>query len=713
MMKKILPKFFLVVLAAVPLALSAQMSDLIFSEYGEGTDNNKYLELYNGTGADLDLSNYVLWKIINEGDWYERAYHLEGILPHGHTFTVVNYKADSLLAIRRDTVGPVIDVGGSDFTFMVANGNEAFAIAKILAPGDTAIIDVIGEESGDVVPGNWQVAGVADAGAEHTWVRKKTVSGPNANWASSAGTSAEDSEWIVYPANYWKNVGWHGEINSAPATDLFISEICEGTDNNKALEIYNGTWEDVDLSNYVLWKIINEGNWYERAYHLEGILPHGKAFTVVNYKADSAMAIRRDTVGPVIDVGGSDFTFMVTNGNEAFALAKILAPGDTAIIDVFGEESGDVAPDNWTVAGVAGAGAEHTLVRKSSVCGPNADWASSAGTNEEDSEWVIYPQNYWKNLRKHSMYCGSLTQYSDVSFAVDMNQQAVAAEGVHIAGSFQGWDPAATPMEDPDTDGIWTVTLSLEQNQVYEYKFVNGNVWGTDESVPPECAQNNNRYVEVVESDIQLDTVCFASCGPCSGVFNVTFRVDMSQQTEAAEGVHIAGSFQGWDPSATLMDDSDGDHVWEITLELGGNSSYQYKFVNGNAWGFDESVPAECARDNNRYIDVVTSDVVTEAFCFGECGPCIPGGFTDPEMDRLFSVYPNPSDGQFEVSCFMPDQDTYRVRLYSAIGQMVQDREVVFHAGENSMMFNVDQKGVFFIEITGDHGKVYRKILVR
>ena len=29
---------------------------LFFSEYGEGSSNNKYLEIYNGTGSDVDLS---------------------------------------------------------------------------------------------------------------------------------------------------------------------------------------------------------------------------------------------------------------------------------------------------------------------------------------------------------------------------------------------------------------------------------------------------------------------------------------------------------------------------------------------------------------------------------------------------------------------------------------------------------------------------------
>lgn len=39
-------------------------SDLFISEYSEGSSYNKYIELFNGTGYDLDLSNYVL-KLFN------------------------------------------------------------------------------------------------------------------------------------------------------------------------------------------------------------------------------------------------------------------------------------------------------------------------------------------------------------------------------------------------------------------------------------------------------------------------------------------------------------------------------------------------------------------------------------------------------------------------------------------------------------------------
>jgi len=711
-MKRNLQKILMAALLAIPLGLSAQMTDLIISEYGEGAGNNDYLELYNGTGADVDLSQYFLWKIINDGNWWERDFHLDGILPHGHTLNIVKYSADSALLVHVDTTGPVAGLNGSDFTFIVSNGNEAFALAKVLAPGDTVIIDKVGEESGDVEPLEWDVAGVVGATKEHTLVRKPTVKGPNSDWASSAGTNEEDSEWIVKPHNYWANLGFHTEYNSKPASDLFFSEYGD-LGNNDYLEIYNGTGADVDLSGYFVWKIINDGYWYERGFQLDGIMPSGKSYTVISYKADSLLLIKRDTLGPVIGVAGSDFTFMVTNGNEAFALAKLIAPGDTLIIDKIGDESGDVEPAAWDVAGVVAGAKDHTLVRKSTVGGPNPDWAGSAGTSEEDSEWIVYPGGTWSNVTKHSMYLGSLIPSVNVTFSVDMSQEEVAAEGVHLTGSFQGWDPSATAMDDSDADGVYTATVALEVNKTYEYKFVNGDEFGEDETVPSECAQNNNRSVIVAESDMVLDPVCYASCTECAGEYNVTFRVDMSEQLVSEDGVHLAGDFQGWDPASTLMEDADEDGIYEVTVVLGGNTSYQYKFVNGTIWGFDEIVPEACAVESNRSLSLGIGDTTLMAYCFGSCTTCTNDGIEGAQQDRVIGIYPNPSTGQFELSLDMNQAGETSIRIYSASGQLIRSRDLSISVGQLREAFILDEKGIYFLEVYSGQTLSCRKIVIQ
>ena len=56
----------------------------------------------------------------------------------------------------------------------------------------------------------------------------------------------------------------------------------------------------------------------------------------------------------------------------------------------------------WDVAGVEEATENHTLVRKSSVLEHNAgDWSMSAGTNSDNSEWIVLDMDDWTNLGYH------------------------------------------------------------------------------------------------------------------------------------------------------------------------------------------------------------------------------------------------------------------------------------------------------------------------
>ncbi|NQX91258.1 MAG: hypothetical protein HRT74_03840, partial [Flavobacteriales bacterium] len=223
-----------------------------------------------------------------------------------------------------------------------------------------------------------------------------------------------------------------------------------------------------------------------------------------------------------------------------------------------------------------------------------------------------------------------VTPTVDVTFQVDMSEQTVDPAGVHLAGSFQGWQADGTPMADQG-NGIWSVTLPLAQNSNFEYKFINGNSFGQDEMNMTGCSQNNNRFEETGTSNQTLDVVCFDSCTICSPTtVNVTFQVDMSQENVSVDGVHLAGSFQGWQPDGTPMVDQ-GNGVWAVTVALAENSNFEYKYINGNVFGPDESVPGECAQNNNRFLNTTDQDETLSVVCFQSCAPCVPeGGCTDP-----------------------------------------------------------------------------------
>jgi hypothetical protein len=67
---------------------------------------------------------------------------------------------------------------------------------------------------------------------------------------------------------------------------------------------------------------------------------------------------------------------------------------------------------------------------------------------------------------------------AEVKFSLKINDNK--AHTVAIAGDFNGWDPRANLLEDPEGDGIWTGTLKLEPGR-YEYMFVlDGKKWFPD-----------------------------------------------------------------------------------------------------------------------------------------------------------------------------------------------------------------------------------------
>ena len=70
------------------------------------------------------------------------------------------------------------------------------------------MIDAVGNPSED--PGSgWEVAGVANGTGEHTLIRKSSITEGNTDWSASAGSSSNDSEWIVEEQNYFLNIGVH------------------------------------------------------------------------------------------------------------------------------------------------------------------------------------------------------------------------------------------------------------------------------------------------------------------------------------------------------------------------------------------------------------------------------------------------------------------------------------------------------------------------
>ena len=171
--------------------------DLFFSEYIEGSSYNKALEIYNPTDSPVDLSNYQLWQIANGGNWAEYTIDISGQLSPGDVFVICHDDADPSMTAQADFL-----------VTLYHNGDDAQGLAKNDGSGNFVLIDVIGE-SGDDPGSGWDVAGVTNGTKEHTLVRMPNVSQGNTDWDSSAGTTASNSEWLVYPQNTFDYLGSH------------------------------------------------------------------------------------------------------------------------------------------------------------------------------------------------------------------------------------------------------------------------------------------------------------------------------------------------------------------------------------------------------------------------------------------------------------------------------------------------------------------------
>ena len=79
---------------------------------------------------------------------------------------------------------------------------------------------------------------------------------------------------------------------------------------------------------------------------------------------------------------------------------------------------------------------------------------------------------------------------------------------------------------------------------------------------------------------------CQASDTIVVNTVDITFQVNLSTQpVNTSKGVHLAGNFNGWQPDSTAMTDANGDGIYTVTVGLvAGDSTIQYKFINGDSW---------------------------------------------------------------------------------------------------------------------------------
>ncbi len=149
--------------ATITCANNTYFSDLIISEYVEGSSNNKYLEIWNNTGATVDLSNYRIDIYFNGNTSPGNPVNLSGTLAQGDVFVIANSSATKWSGTP--------DLSSGNLSF---NGNDAVALVNTAAKANVDVLGTIGNNS--------------NFAQDETLERNTTATGPSATYNSSEWT---------------------------------------------------------------------------------------------------------------------------------------------------------------------------------------------------------------------------------------------------------------------------------------------------------------------------------------------------------------------------------------------------------------------------------------------------------------------------------------------------------------------------------------------
>ena len=172
------------------------------------------MEIYNYSDETIDLyPNFVLASCTNGcldgNNFYINEFPEGASVAPGDVYVVAASQADQL----------ILDEADYTFQYCCGNGDDAYALMLSGSTGDffdsANAVDIIGDKDTWEEGVGWDVGGIEQATENHTLVRKSSiVSGNAGDWEMSAGTDANNSEWIVLEVDDWSNLGVHDYDNS-------------------------------------------------------------------------------------------------------------------------------------------------------------------------------------------------------------------------------------------------------------------------------------------------------------------------------------------------------------------------------------------------------------------------------------------------------------------------------------------------------------------
>lgn len=214
--------------------ISQGCAELFISEYCEGSGNNKGVEIYNPTNADIDLGPYMLERWSNGENAASDAADLQGTIPAYGTWVLVNGQTEDV-DLGGGNVSPLCDPAMQALadqlddpypapTYM--NGDDALILVK----DGTDVVDIFGKPGED--PGvAWTDnadAGYTDADGGDWLTANQTL---RRMYGITMGVTLPPLEfntmleWDTLPNETWDGLGWHNCACDPNSIDELLGSI--------------------------------------------------------------------------------------------------------------------------------------------------------------------------------------------------------------------------------------------------------------------------------------------------------------------------------------------------------------------------------------------------------------------------------------------------------------------------------------------------------
>lgn len=187
-------------LAVAPTPSAAVATDLLISEYVEGSSFNKAIEIENKTGAPIDLATgqYTLRIFFNGGTTANVNRALTGSIAAGDVLVLANDQAGTQVAAAADVLT-------SDINF---NGDDAVVLTKGGTPG--TVVDSIGQVGTD--PGTEWGTGLAST-ADNTLRRPAAGETPDTDPSDAYDPSVP---FTGFAGDTFDGLGFPGDTTGTP-----------------------------------------------------------------------------------------------------------------------------------------------------------------------------------------------------------------------------------------------------------------------------------------------------------------------------------------------------------------------------------------------------------------------------------------------------------------------------------------------------------------